>query len=170
MHPQWRCLGSRIESGIALPRADSGHGGLGCVGQGGTHRSLARHCESLPAEVRVRPDTGSPVRSRGRRSRACDESSCPILLGFALHGRCIRALHLEPIGGAPRTVGGVLPLRHDTFEAFSNVVMSRSMNHNGVEFLVLARPGRYQWTVVISYPRSTNSTKIPLRDREMKRS
>src|SRR5262249_34947734 len=80
-----------------------------------------------------------------------------ILLGFALHGRCIRVLHLEPIGGAPR----VLPLRHDTFEAFSNVVMSRSMNHNGVEFLVLARPGRYQWTVVISYPRSTNSTKVP---------
>jgi hypothetical protein len=35
------------------------------------------------------------------------------------------------------------------------------MNHNGVEFLILARPGRDQWTVVISYPRSTNSTKVP---------
>jgi hypothetical protein len=30
--------------------------------------------------------------------------------------------------------------------------MSGSMNHKGVEFLILARPGRDQWTVVISYP------------------
>src|SRR5215510_6809182 len=30
MHPQWRCLGNRIEYGIAQPRVDSGHGALGC--------------------------------------------------------------------------------------------------------------------------------------------
>jgi hypothetical protein len=35
------------------------------------------------------------------------------------------------------------------------------MNHKGVEFLILARPGREQWTVVISYPRSTNPTAVP---------
>src|SRR5262249_46086402 len=47
-------------------------------------------------------DTGSPVRSRGRRSRACDETSRPILLRFTLHRRCIRVLHFEPIGRAYR--------------------------------------------------------------------
>src|SRR5262249_50382007 len=30
----------------------------------GKHQSLGKHCESLPAEVRVRPDTGSPVRPK----------------------------------------------------------------------------------------------------------
>jgi hypothetical protein len=30
-------------------------------------------------------------------SRVCDESSRPILLGFALHCRCIGVLHFEPI-------------------------------------------------------------------------
>ncbi len=55
-------------------------------------------------------------------------------------------------------------LRFDTMPSseFSNVVMSRSMNHKGVEFLILARPGRDQWTVVISYPRSTSPTKVPV--------
>ena len=47
--------------------------------------------------------------------------------------------------------------------------MSRSMNHKGVEFLILARPGRDQWTVVISYPRSTNPAKVPFEDREIER-
>ena len=36
--------------------------------------------------------------------------------------------------------------------------MSRSMNHKGVDFLILARPGRKNWTVVISYPESTKPT------------
>src|SRR5262245_36886885 len=85
MHPQWRCRGSKIEYRIARPRADSGRGELGCVGHGGTYQSLGKHCESLPAEVPVQPDAGSPVRSRGRRSRACDESSRPILFRFARH-------------------------------------------------------------------------------------
>src|SRR5260221_7076623 len=31
-------------------------------------------------------------------------------------GRCSRVLHFEPVGRAARTVGRVLPLRHDTFE------------------------------------------------------
>jgi hypothetical protein len=60
-----------------------------------------------------------------------------------------------------QTIARVFALRHDAFERFQNVVMSRSMNHKGVEFLILARPGREQWTVVISYPRSTNPTKVP---------
>ena len=84
-----------------------------------------------------------------------------MLLRFALHRRSGGVLHFEPIGRAAGTVGGILALRDNAFEAFSNVVLSRSMNHNGVEFLILARPGRDQWTVVISYPRSTNSTKVP---------
>src|SRR5262244_969944 len=50
-HPQWQCLGSRIEYRIALPRADSGRGGLGCAVHGGRRQILGKHCESLPAEV-----------------------------------------------------------------------------------------------------------------------
>ena len=38
------------------------------------------------------------------------------------------------------------------------------MNHKGVEFLILARPGRDQWTVVISYPRSADPAKAPTVD------
>jgi hypothetical protein len=30
-----------------------------------------------------------------------------------------------------------------------------NMNHKGVDFLILARPGRDQWTAVISYPDPT---------------
>src|SRR6516164_10526012 len=50
------------------------------------------------------------------RANECG-SFAPILLGFPLHGRCIRVLHFEPIGRAAGTVGRVLALRHDTFEA-----------------------------------------------------
>jgi hypothetical protein len=32
------------------------------------------------------------------------------------------------------------------------------MKHKGIDFLILARPGRDQWTVVISYPGSTEPT------------
>jgi hypothetical protein len=32
------------------------------------------------------------------------------------------------------------------------------MNHKGVDFLILARPGRDQWTVQVSYPGSTKPT------------
>jgi len=103
MHPQWRHLGSRIEYRMVRPRIDSGRGGPGCVVHDGKHQSLGKHCETLPAEVRVRPDTGSPVRSRGRRFRACDESSRPILLGLPCHRGCIRVLHFQPIGGAAGT-------------------------------------------------------------------
>src|SRR6516164_1381085 len=49
------------------------------------------------------------------RANECG-SFAPILLGFALHGRCIQVLHFEPIGRAAATVGRVLPLRHDTFK------------------------------------------------------
>ena len=37
------------------------------------------------------------------------------LVGLALHGRCIRLLHLEPIGRAAGAVGRVLSLRNDVF-------------------------------------------------------
>src|SRR5262245_62761878 len=94
MHPQWRCRGSKIEYRIARPRADSGRGELGCVGHGGTYQSLGKHCESLPAEVPVQPDAGSPVRSRGRRSRACDESSRPILLRLDRKSTRLNSSHL----------------------------------------------------------------------------
>src|SRR5215467_87352 len=65
MRPQWRRRESKIEYRIARPRADAGRGGLGCVVHDGTYQSLGKHCESLPAEVRVRPDAGNPIRSRG---------------------------------------------------------------------------------------------------------
>src|SRR5262245_52070286 len=42
---------------------------------------------------------------------------CPILLGLPFHSRCIRVLHLEPIGRAAGAVVGVLALRHDAFQA-----------------------------------------------------
>ena len=44
-------------------------------------------------------------------------SFAPILFGFALHGRCIRVLHFEPIRRAARTVGGILALRHNALES-----------------------------------------------------
>src|SRR5262245_60667238 len=40
----------------------------------------------------------------------------PILLCFPLHCRSRRVLHLEPIGRATGTVGGIPTLRHDTFK------------------------------------------------------
>jgi hypothetical protein len=33
------------------------------------------------------------------------------------------------------------------------------MKYKGIEFLILARPGRDQWTYVISYPRSAVPTR-----------
>jgi hypothetical protein len=70
------------------------------------------------------------------------------------------SFHFEPVRRAAGAVWRAEPLADDAFEPFSNVVTSRSMNHKGVEFLILARPGRDQWTVVMSYPRSTSPTKV----------
>src|SRR5215472_478277 len=47
-------------------------------------------------------------------------SFCPILLSFALHRRCIRDLHFEPIGGAPGTVG----------VSFINTTLSKLEHHS----------------------------------------
>src|SRR5262249_27419945 len=44
-------------------------------------------------------------------------SSPPILLGFAFHCRCVRVLHFEPIGRTAGTVGRILALRDNAFEA-----------------------------------------------------
>jgi len=35
-----------------------------------------------------------------------------------------------------------------------------AMNYKGIEYVVRARPGRDQWTFVISYPRSANPTEV----------
>jgi hypothetical protein len=43
------------------------------------------------------------------------------------------------------------------------------MKHKGVEFVILARPGRNQWTYVISYPESLTLAALNLRGCEMKR-
>jgi len=39
-------------------------------------------------------------------------------------------------------------------------LVSHPMNHKGVEFVLLARPGRDRWTLVISYPRSPSPTEM----------
>jgi hypothetical protein len=44
-------------------------------------------------------------------------SLSPILPPLRAHSRRIRVLHFKPIGGAAGTVGGVLALRDDAFEA-----------------------------------------------------
>src|SRR5215472_11372148 len=89
---QGRCLGSGIEYRIARPRAESGRGGLGCVGHDGTYQSLGKHRESFPAEVRARPDAGKsrsflrPTISRLRRAISPNppplRASPPIPVGF----------------------------------------------------------------------------------------
>src|SRR6266516_32362 len=50
MHPRWPYLRSRIEYRIARPCVDSDRGGPGCIVLGGTHQTLGRHLESLPAD------------------------------------------------------------------------------------------------------------------------
>src|SRR5262249_4548722 len=56
-----------------------------------------------------------PSVPRGTRNEC--GSFAPVLFLFALHGRCRRVLHLEPIGRAAGAVGGVIALRHDGFES-----------------------------------------------------
>src|SRR5262245_47150335 len=63
---------------VALPRADSGHVALGCAVHGGRRQILGKRCESLPAEVRVRPDPGSPVRSISRLRRVISPNPPPL--------------------------------------------------------------------------------------------
>src|SRR5215472_4594945 len=48
----------------------------------------------------------------------------PIFLRLPLHGRRVGVLHLEPIGRAPRTVGGILPFGNDAFESETTGVPS----------------------------------------------
>src|SRR5262249_5161949 len=43
--------------------------------------------------------------------------SAPLLLSFALHGRCIRVRELQPILRPTGAVARAEPLRHDAFEA-----------------------------------------------------
>src|SRR5262249_34792318 len=54
---------------------------------------------------------------RSAEPRSSPALLSPVLFGFALHCRCIGVLHLEPVGRAATTVGRVLPLAHDAFEA-----------------------------------------------------
>src|SRR5262249_38907011 len=64
---------------------------------------------------------GWPVRPCQTQTGSCRALSpfpfSPILLFFPLHRRCIRVLHFKPVGGAAGTIGRVLPLRDDAFEA-----------------------------------------------------
>src|SRR5262245_50094421 len=61
MRPQWQRRGSRIEYRIALPRAVSPAADGDASVTVGRRQTLGKHCESLPAEVRVRPDAENPV-------------------------------------------------------------------------------------------------------------
>jgi hypothetical protein len=52
-----------------------------------------------------------------RRASAANRSSASVLFCLSLHGRRIRVLHFEPLGRAARTIGGILALRDNAFEA-----------------------------------------------------
>src|SRR5262245_2248266 len=52
-----------------------------------------------------------------RRASAANRSSAPVLFCLSFHGRRIRVLHFEPVGRAAGTIGGILALRGNAFEA-----------------------------------------------------
>src|SRR6516164_7753030 len=56
-------------------------------------------------------------RMRSKLALFCQHPPPPVLPRFPLHRRSRRVLHLEPIGRAAGTVGGILALRDDAFEA-----------------------------------------------------
>ena len=60
---------------------------------------------------------------------------------LALHCLCIRVLHFEPVGRAARTVGRVLPLRHDTLEAELAGIGQAKFTLNGQEYKLAANNG-----------------------------
>src|SRR6266404_664127 len=74
----------------------------------------------MPRELLARRSAKWPLRPCQTQMASCPALSpflfAPIFFGFPLDGRCIRVFHFEPIGRASRTVGRVLPLRHDSFE------------------------------------------------------
>jgi hypothetical protein len=47
--------------------------------------------------------------------------------------------------------------------------MSRSHETRGVEFVILARPGRNQWTVAIYIREAVSPQRVSLKDREIGR-
>jgi hypothetical protein len=59
------------------------------------------------------------AKSGGRRSAQRDKFclASPILLGFTLHHRCVRILHLRPMRGTPGSIGRAKPLRDDAVTA-----------------------------------------------------
>src|SRR4029077_286376 len=81
---------------------------------GATRNGARRHHAPVPwRRSALRPRAGW---HRARRSSARSPSSAPIFLGFALYGRGIGVLHLEPIGRAAGTIVGFLPLRDNSFK------------------------------------------------------
>ena len=62
--------------------------------------------------------------------------SSPIFLGFALHRRSRRVLHLEPIRRAAGAIYRVLALRHDAFKSHAGV----GEHGRAVAFHVLVEP------------------------------
>src|SRR5262249_14244980 len=77
-------------------------------------------------ELLARRSAKWPVRPCQTQMASCPALSpfffAPILFRLALHCQGIRVLHFEPIGRAAGTVGGILPLRDNAFEAHLAVV------------------------------------------------
>src|SRR6516162_7390994 len=69
------------------------------------------------APARCRTQCYTRALPQDKRDRLPPLLLAPVLLGLPLHSRCICVLHFEPIGGAPGTVGGILALRDNPFEA-----------------------------------------------------
>ena len=87
-------------------------------------------------------------------------SFAPVLFRFSLHGRCIRVLHLEPIGGAPRTVGRILaPARSGLFftAAASSCAQTAMRNRNSAPFVYFAPPRPPP------HPSSRGSSDLPIK-------
>src|SRR6516165_9336943 len=88
-------------TGIAscCPRATSGHAAAA------PPRSVMKSRRRMP-DTRASPLAVGPPHHQPTTN----------LMAGPLGSRCIRVLHFQPIRRAAGTVGGILPLRHDTFE------------------------------------------------------
>ena len=58
--------------------------------------SILHYCSAEPTIRAAQP--------RHARGLSSPSSFTPLLLGLPLYGRCIRVLHVEPIGGAARAI------------------------------------------------------------------
>src|SRR6266699_460354 len=65
----------------------------------------------------------------------------PFFLLFTFHGRCIQVFHFKPVGQAAGTVGRILPLRDNAFEA-KLAGMGKDGRTIAFDMLVDRMPGR----------------------------